>query len=169
VRFLTILVLVAAFLGASDAVAQTNASPVAAYKARVNASCRMMTSVQLSHLRAMKSAIANGDQKTVASIYVAVIKDGAAGVRALVDMPVPASARGTMTPIWQLLRNALRAIDQGLSATTVDAFQSSMKKADTYGLRADPLLDAAGLTDCGSQQTRIIRQAAAKLGTGPVL
>ncbi len=168
-RQLTLLVLVAAALGASNAEARTGASPVASYKARVNASCRMMTSVQLSHLRAMKSAIANGDQKTVASLYVALIRDGVVGVRALVAMPVPAAARTTMTPIWQLLRKALRAIDQGLGATTVGAFQSSMKKADAYGLQADPLLDAAGLTDCGSQQTRIIRQAAAKLGAGPVL
>ena len=44
-----------------------------------------------------------------------------------------------------------------------------MKKADVYGLKADPLLDAAGLVDCGTKQTRILRQAAAKLGAGPVL
>ena len=168
-RLLTLLVLAAALLGASNAEARTNTSPVAAYKARANAVCRTLTSVQLGHLRAMKTAIAAGDQKTVASLYVALITDGAAGTRALIAMPVPTGARPKMTPIWQLLRNALRAIDQSLVATTSSAFESSMKKADAYGLRADPLLDAAGLTDCGTKQTRIIRQAAAKLGTGPVL
>jgi hypothetical protein len=166
---MTVFVLAAVFLGASDAEARTNASPVAAYKARANSHCRSVTSVQLGHIQAMKSAIATGDQKTAAARYVALINDGAAGTRALIAMPVPAAARIKMIPIWQLLSSALRAIDQGLKATTSAAFVSSMKKANAYGLRADPLLDAAGLTDCGTKQTRIIRQAAAKLGTGPVL
>ncbi len=168
-RLLALSLLAAALLATSDAEARANASPVAAYKARANAYCRTMTSVQLGHLQEMKPAIAAGDRKAVATAYLAIIRDGAAGTRTLLAMPVPAAARIKMTPISQLLREALRAIDQGLHATTTAAFESSMKKADSYGLRADPLLDAAGLIDCGTKQTRILRQAAAKLGSGPVL
>ena len=168
-RLLALPLLVAALLSVSDAAARTNASPVAAYNARVNAHCRTMTSMQLGHLRAMKPAIAAGDQKAVAMLYLTIIRDGEAGTRELLAMPVPAAARPRMTPISQLLRNALRSIDQGLQATTTATFTAAMKKADVYGLKADPLLDAAGLVDCGTKQTRILRQAAAKLGAGPVL
>ena len=71
-RLIIVLALAAAFLGASDVEARTNASPVAAFKARANSHCRSVTSVQLGHIQAMKSAIAIGDQKAAAARYEAL-------------------------------------------------------------------------------------------------
>jgi hypothetical protein len=170
VRLILLLGLVLALVGASNAAARTEADPVAAYKARVNASCRMLTTVQLEHIRAMKPAIAAGDRETATALYGKMISDGYKGTKAIVRVPVPVRARAQMKPILQLLTGALGAIEQALKAKSDTAFAASMQKADSLGRRTDPLLDAAGLRDCGSRQTKIIEKAASELKTGgPVL
>jgi hypothetical protein len=169
VRRILFLAVLTALVGASGAAARPQADTVAAYKARVNASCRKLTAAQLEHLRAMKPAVAAGDTRTAAAIYGSMIRDGYQGTKTIVRLPVPAGARAQMKPILQLLGGALGAIEQALKATNSTAFTASMKKADTLGRRADPLLDAAGITDCGSRQTKIIEKAARAIGSGPVL
>lgn len=169
-RLILLLALVSALVGASNVAARTEVDPVAAYKARVNASCRTLTSAQLKHIRAMKPAIAAGDTAAATAIYGKMVSDGYKGTKAIVRLPVPVRARTQMKPILQLLIGALGAIEHALNAKTSAAFAASMQKADTLGRRTDPLLDAAGLGDCGSRQTKIIEKAASELKTGgPVL
>ena len=117
----------------------------------------------------MKPAVAAGDTKSATAIYGAMISDGYKGTKALLHLPVPVRARAQMKPILQLLGSSLGAVEQALQAKSSTAFASSMKKADALGRRADPLLDAAGLVDCGSKQTKIIEKAAHEIGRGPVL
>ena len=169
-RLTVLLALLAAALTCvSTAGARTEADTVAAYKARVNAACRQLTAVQLRHIRAMQPAVAAGDTKSATAIYGAMISDGYKGTKALLRLPVPVGVRAQMKPILQLLGSSLGAVEQALRAKSSTAFASSMKKADALGRRADPLLDAAGLGDCGSKQTKIIEKAAHEIGRGPVL
>ena len=85
-----------------------------------------------------------------------MIMDGYTTVKQITAMPVPTAAKAEMTPILRLLNQATQSIARAMKATNTAAFKAAILQSSAIGKRADPLLDAAGIVDCGSKQTRTL-------------
>jgi hypothetical protein len=175
-RFLALLALMGALCGAANVAAATRIDPVATYKSRVNATCRALTATQLEYTRAAVAAAKAGDRSKLVRVYVAMIGGSYTGTKRILNVPVPTGAQRQMRPIRELWSKALAAIDRAMKTATDAALEAALDEANAYGKRADPLLDAAGLTDCGTRQTSILKKASKAIDkalashpAGPVL
>jgi hypothetical protein len=146
---------VAAVVALAAAAAADAATP-AQYRAHVNAVCRSYT----PRLKVQETAMTQA-QKNQQSVAYLVALGKLLGLtlaqdREIEATPVPAALKATMTPILTrlkqadvLIRQIVVASSQGDSATMI----AELRKLISLGKPMNRLLDAAGLRDCGSNQT----------------
>jgi hypothetical protein len=150
-------------LGTAFAVAAASAtcataapSNVTQYRAQVNALCRSYTPRMKRAEAAMRAAQKAGDaHKTAYEVGVLLGASLAEGIR-VEATPVPADARMVMAKPLRLLRlvdSHARTMLQAAVAGDQATFSSEATTLQRVGAPLNHALDAAGLRDCGSNQT----------------
>ena len=152
-RGITALALAAALALASAAAANANA---AAYRAQVNAICRSYTPKLRTVAADMAAAEKAGDNKRwgydVGYALALALKEGLRVERA----PVPADAKRQMVAPLRLLHAADVALQHALTAAVAGDTKTFTAEAAQVSKLSMPLnraFDAAGLRDCGSNQS----------------
>ena len=142
-----------ALLAASAATAATTPTQ---YRARVNAICRSYT----PRLKALETTMTKAEKaKDSTALGVALGKFLVLGLAQDVQVeaqPVPTALRPQMTPILTLLKKIDGHIRAALRAAVAGNATGMSAQLTTVTTLAKPLnvkLDAAGLRDCGSNQT----------------
>lgn len=138
-------------------VAGASAAPSpAGYRAGLNAMCRSNT-VKLHTLKAdMTRAQQANDTRTVAFDLGALLGVGLREDAAIEAAPVPAQLRTEMAPAKRLLRAADAIVRKALQALAAGDGTGTVAELERLGSLDRPVnryLDAAGLRDCGSNQT----------------
>jgi hypothetical protein len=134
---------------------------VSAYKSRVNQVCRGLTTRQLADIRRVGTAYQAHDQAGQVEALFTMIDHAYKGVKAMLAVPVPAGARAEMKPIRRNLSQMITFFDRLDPKASAGLIFGAAEKADAVGRRTDPLLDKAGLRDCGSRMTAKLDKAAA--------
>jgi hypothetical protein len=128
----------------------------AGYRAGLNAMCRTNT-VKLHMLRAeMTRAQQANDTRTVAVDFTALLGIGLREDATIEATPVPAQLRTEMAPAQRLLKAAdavVRKALQDLAAGDGAGAVAELKKLGPLTRPVNRYLDAAGLRDCGSNQS----------------
>jgi hypothetical protein len=152
-RRLTLLTLVVLAVSASASAAATTPTQ---YRARLNAICRSYTPKLKAQEAAEQKAEKAKNAAAAARALGAFLALGLKQDLALEAVPVPASLKPTMTPIMATFEK----IDAHIKAAVVagikgnaKTFASHMTAIETLAKPLNAKLDAAGLKDCGSNQS----------------
>ena len=138
------------------ATAAASAATPAQYRAHLNAVCRSYT----PKVKRLDATITKAQQEKNAKAYSAALGRylalGLAEDHVLETTPVPAALRARMKPIIALLRAAdvhVRAAIALAAAGDGKGTSAELSEVGNIGKTVNPLLDAAGLRDCGSNQS----------------
>jgi ribosomal protein L17 len=147
---LSILVALVAAAAASAALTPTQ------YRAKLNAMCRGFTPKMKTQERAMTAAQkANNPQaygQALGKLLVYTLQEDAK----IESTAVPTAMRTQMTPIITTLKKAdthIRAAIQDAVNNDANGLATQLKAAFSVAKGLNAKLDAAGLRDCGSNQT----------------
>jgi hypothetical protein len=137
------------------AVASAAQSP-AGYRARLNAMCRSNT-VKLHAIKAeMTRAQQANDSRTIVFDFGELLGVGLREDATIEAAPVPSQLRTEMAPAQRLLKAAdaiVRRALHDLAAGDGTGALAELKKLSPMEPPINRYLDAAGLRDCGSNQT----------------
>jgi hypothetical protein len=133
-----------------------SAATPTAYRAQVNAICRGYTPAVKKLARQLDAATKARDAQAYGVALGKLLVLQLAEDRRIEAVPVPAQLRAQMTPILERMkaidghaRAAIAAASAGASAKLV----SELQKIQTLAKPLNAKLDAAGLRDCGSNQS----------------
>jgi hypothetical protein len=149
------IALIAAAVALVAAAAASAATP-AQYRTQVNALCRSYTPKMKVQEAAMTRAQKNNQAVAYGVALGKLLVLQLAEDRGIEAKPVPAALKTTMTPILTRLKKADALIHEALiAATNGDSatMLSDLRSLLTLGKPMNRLFDAAGLRDCGSNQT----------------
>jgi hypothetical protein len=128
----------------------------AAYRAGLNAICRANT-VKLHQIGAhLASARETGDAHAYAYAVGQYLGLGLGEDAVIEKTPVPPALRPVMTPVVRTLRKVdmhVRAVLLGLENGDSTTVQTEIKTVVAMSGSVNTVLDAAGLRDCGSNQS----------------
>lgn len=145
-----------AVVAVSAACAIAAPSNLTQYRSQVNALCRSYTPRLKRAEAAIVAAQKAGDAHTVAfQLGVLIGASLAEGIR-VEATPVPADARTVMAKPLRLLRlvdSRARSMLQAAAAGDQATFVSEAATLQRVGAALNQAFDAAGLRDCGSNQT----------------
>jgi hypothetical protein len=152
-RRLTLLTLVGLAVAASAATAATTPTQ---YRARLNAICRSYTPKLAVQITAEQKAERTKNVAAAARALGAFLALGLKQDLAVEAVPVPAELKATMAPIL----TTFKKIDGHIKAAVVagikgneKTFTTQLKAVATLSTPLNAKLDAAGLKDCGSNQS----------------
>lgn len=152
-RRLMLLTLVVLAVAASAATAATTPTQ---YKAKLNAICRSYTPKLKAQITAEQKAEKAKNAAAAARALGAFLALGLKQDLAIEAVPVPAELKTTMTPILARFKK----IDGRIKAAVVagikgneKSFTANMSAIQTLSKPLNAQLDAAGLKDCGSNQS----------------
>ena len=142
--------------GADAAPAATDVDNVAAYRARINASCRTLTILALADIQKMTMAAKSRSSSALGAAYGTLLGHNHTFNKVVLSVPVPPAARAQMLPIRKILAREVTLVEAGMRSRN---FRPAIAAVETDGPFLDRLYDRAGLPDCGSRQTRILKDA----------
>jgi hypothetical protein len=152
-RGVTTVVLAALVLAAAGA---ASAATPAAYRTKVNGICRSYTPKFKTVEAQMRKAEAAKDYTGYGVALGKMLVLGLNQDLRVEAVPVPAALKTTMAPIIARMKK----VDVYVKAALGDAAQgyvtamlADLKKIDQVGAPLNRMLDAAGLKDCGSNQS----------------
>jgi hypothetical protein len=152
VRGVLLLAIVVALLAASAAAASTPTQ----YRAKVNGICRGYTPKLKSLQTAMQKAEKAKDNTALGIALGKFLVYGLAQDVQVEAQPVPAALRARMAPILTLMRTIdshVRAAIRDAEAGNGAGLSAELTKITTLAKPLNAKLDAAGLRDCGSNQS----------------
>ena len=147
---------VAAAAGLVLAAGAAAATSPDAYRAQVNALCRSYTPSLRKAEAALSKAQKANDGRALGVAIGQLLGLGLAEDAKIEGTPVPAAMRAQMTPILSLLKvvdgHARLAIARA-AAGDANGLSAELTKIGQVGATLNKRLDAAGLRDCGSNQS----------------
>lgn len=147
---------IAALVTASASLAAVSTASPSAYRAKLNGMCRANT-VKLKTLDAtMKRAVQAKDGQAWGLAFGLSLRVILSEDAAIEGEPIPVQLRPQMVPTVGLLKQADGIIHhavQRLRAGDLNGGVTVMRKLGPLDTPANKHLDAAGLRDCGSNQT----------------
>lgn len=132
------------------------ATTPAAYRQHVNAICRSYTPALKRDAAALSNAATNKDTLAVGRSLGHLLGLALAEDKQVEAVPVPAPLRAQMTPLLALLRQADAHIRTGiarLAAGDAKGWTAELTFVGNMGPTLNAKYDAAGLRDCGSNQS----------------
>src|SRR6266446_5649714 len=151
-KSLALALLAATMCGSAAATAPSPAQ----YRSRLNAMCRSNT-VKLRQLEAeLKRAQQANDAKAYGFAFGRLLAIGLREDAAIEAAPIPASLRAQMVPAVRQLHAADALVRKALArfaAGDAAGAMAALGKIDSVAGSVDRHLDAAGLRDCGSNQS----------------
>ena len=128
----------------------------AAYRAQANATCRTYTPALKRAKANLNKAQKENDARGLGVAIGQLLALGLAEDAKIERMPVPAAMRPQMTPILSRLKaidaHARLAISKA-AAGDGNGMVAELRKIAQLGVGLDKRTDAAGLRDCGSNQS----------------
>jgi hypothetical protein len=138
------------------ATAASAAPSPAAYRSGLNAMCRSTTATMSQLLAKMKRAQQAKDWHAYGFALGQLLRAGLREDETIEATPIPTRLRPQMVPAIRLLEHADAMIRQAVrlfEAGNLSGGVAELKKLDSYTGPVNRYLDAAGLRDCGSNQS----------------